>query len=77
MLGALSGDLRGAVGDPDDVASEIPQDVQIRGVIDGMPMADLGDSDAFWDGHGGPLLLGLLPSRGLGAIANAQTHLPT
>ncbi len=29
MLGALSGDSRGAVGDPDDVASEIPQDVHV------------------------------------------------
>jgi hypothetical protein len=54
LFGALPGDLRRAVGDPDDVAPKIPQNAQIRGVIDRMPMADLGDGDALWDGHGGP-----------------------
>jgi hypothetical protein len=53
LFGAFPGDPRSAVGDTDNVAPNIPQNAQIRGVIDRMPMTDLGDGDALWDGHGG------------------------
>ena len=62
LFGALPGDPRRAVGHPDDVAPEIPQNAQIGGVIDRMPMADLGDGDALWDGHGGPPAKALIPA---------------
>src|SRR6202021_1524459 len=54
LFGALPGDPRRAVGDPDDVAPEIPQNAQIRGVIDRMPTPPLRDSTALWDGPGVP-----------------------
>ena len=55
-LGTVSGDPFGAVGDPDDVASEIPQDAEISRIVSRVPMAHVDRGDAFRDAHGGPPL---------------------
>jgi len=48
------GNLLCAVGYSHDVASEIVKDMQIRSVIDRVPMDHPDSGDALWNAHGGP-----------------------
>src|SRR5262249_12085527 len=53
-LGAVLDDALVAVGDPDDIASEIAQHAQIRRVVSGMPVTDVDRGDALRYAHADP-----------------------